>query len=765
LAHDVPEQQSPENFMSKSTSKKITHRPTIGFLLDFLKGTVSYQLWHGVIDVAQKRNINLVSLMPRAFNSPVGFEAQSNALYNLINADRLDGLLIWTSPIINTGGPPAVEHILRPHRSIPIVAIEKGAPEDIPRVALDDYGSMQAVIAHLIEEHGLRRIAFVRGPDETHLGARKRYQAYLDVLAEHHLPFDPELVSPPAKGIWTQDVAEAAVALLLDQRQVQFDAIVGANDQFARGAIDALQARDIYVPDQVAVVGFDNEEYSPYLTPPLTTVSLRSYDMGRQGLEMLLAMIEGEDVPPEVILPKKLIIRRSCGCLNPIVAQAAAGPVTISKSSTKLTKAQQDHILAEMKEAAPAIVEEASQMWIEQLLAVFAAELAGDAPGTFLSTLDRILRRVVAVDGQIETWPQVISALRRHTIPYVSGTQAEDLWLQAQLMVGEVIRRVGGYQAFRDREQINVLNEAGSVLITTFDVDKLMDVLADELPNLGMRGGYLSLYENPQQSLDQARLILAYDEERGRLTWEPGQEVFPSNRLAPEGILPQDRPYNLVVEALYFRENQLGFVLFDAGPRQGIIYYMLRDQISSALQGALLLQARKEAEAALEQAYLEVGRQVEERTAELQRETAERERLQQEMIEAQQRAIQELSTPIIPILEGIIIMPLIGSIDSLRARDITRALLAGIGQHKAKVVILDVTGVPLVDSGVASYLNKTIQAAQLKGTRAIITGISEAVAETIVDLGIDWSNVDTKSDLQTGLQFALAHLSRRGKNY
>jgi rsbT co-antagonist protein RsbR len=136
----------------------------------------------------------------------------------------------------------------------------------------------------------------------------------------------------------------------------------------------------------------------------------------------------------------------------------------------------------------------------------------------------------------------------------------------------------------------------------------------------------------------------------------------------------------------------------------------------------------------------------------------ERERLQQEVIEAQKRAILELSTPVIPIMDRIIVMPLVGSIDSLRARDITRSLLAGINQHRAKVVILDVTGVGLMDTGIVNHLNKTIQAARLKGAKTIVTGISDAVAEAIVDLGIDWGEVETLSDLRTGLVTALGSL-------
>ncbi len=137
---------------------------------------------------------------------------------------------------------------------------------------------------------------------------------------------------------------------------------------------------------------------------------------------------------------------------------------------------------------------------------------------------------------------------------------------------------------------------------------------------------------------------------------------------------------------------------------------------------------------------------------------AERERLQQQVIEAQKQAIRELSTPIIPIVDRIIVMPLVGSIDTTRAKDIMRALLAGIGEYRAKVVILDITGVPIVDTGVAGHLDKAIQAARLKGAHTIVTGISDAVAEAIVDLGIDWSGLETLTDLQTGLIAALNSL-------
>ncbi len=139
-------------------------------------------------------------------------------------------------------------------------------------------------------------------------------------------------------------------------------------------------------------------------------------------------------------------------------------------------------------------------------------------------------------------------------------------------------------------------------------------------------------------------------------------------------------------------------------------------------------------------------------------EQLQREQRQENLIAVQQQLIQELSTPIIPVMEGIIVMPLIGVIDKQRARDLMRTLLTGIAEYEARVVIVDITGVSVIDSEVANYLNRMIQAAQLKGTRTIITGVSDAVAETVVDLGIDWSALETLRSLQTGLGAALNSL-------
>ena len=241
--------------------------------------------------------------------------------------------------------------------------------------------------------------------------------------------------------------------------------------------------------------------------------------------------------------------------------------------------------------------------WAGQLLETFSADLSGESPGLFLLTLENILRQVVTVGGDVAAWHGAISALRRNELPYLDNqarSRSEDLWGQARVVIGDMAQRAQAYKQLQAERQSEALREIGQALITTFDVARLADVLAERLPALGIASCYLSLYENPALSLEQSRLILAYTEQ-GRAELEPDGRRFPSRQLAPEDLLPQRR-YSLVVEPLYFRDEQIGFVLFEIGPREGAVYEVLRGQISSALKGALLFHEAQEARIAAEKA-------------------------------------------------------------------------------------------------------------------------------------------------------------------
>jgi rsbT co-antagonist protein RsbR len=124
------------------------------------------------------------------------------------------------------------------------------------------------------------------------------------------------------------------------------------------------------------------------------------------------------------------------------------------------------------------------------------------------------------------------------------------------------------------------------------------------------------------------------------------------------------------------------------------------------------------------------------------------------IIREQQAAIRELSTPVLRVRDRLLILPIIGGLDSQRARQLTQQLLSAIRETRARVVVIDITGVGMIDLTVANHLVQTVEAARLMGARAIITGLSSEVAQTLVDLGVDLSMMQTVGDLQGGLEEA-----------
>ncbi len=124
------------------------------------------------------------------------------------------------------------------------------------------------------------------------------------------------------------------------------------------------------------------------------------------------------------------------------------------------------------------------------------------------------------------------------------------------------------------------------------------------------------------------------------------------------------------------------------------------------------------------------------------------------VIREQQDAIRELSTPVLQMRDRLLVLPIIGAIDPQRARQLTEQLLYAIREHRATVVVMDITGVAALDASVANHLVQTVEAARLLGARVIVSGVSPEIAQTLVTIGLDLSEMTTVGDLQGGLERA-----------
>jgi rsbT co-antagonist protein RsbR len=129
-------------------------------------------------------------------------------------------------------------------------------------------------------------------------------------------------------------------------------------------------------------------------------------------------------------------------------------------------------------------------------------------------------------------------------------------------------------------------------------------------------------------------------------------------------------------------------------------------------------------------------------------------------IERQSVAIRELSTPVIEVWDDILVLPVIGVVDSERGAEIMQVVLERVSAMQARCVVVDVTGVPLVDTQTAGHLLRVVRAAGLLGARCILTGVSPSVAATVVSLGLDLSSIVTMRNLKAGLKYCLEYLDR-----
>ena len=583
-------------------------RLTIGYLTPIIRA--SRDQWLGIADAAQKRDVNLVCFEGGSLVDHSGFHAQASVLYDLVNAERIDGVICWTSLIATGADADSVRLFHDRYRSLPMITLGQTL-EGIPGLFTSSYEGMYEAVIHLIRVHGYRRLAFIQGPADSFY-TQERYRAYTDALMAQGITPDPKLVSPPAQA-WEPAEGERAMRLLLDERglrpQVDLEAIVSTSDHLLLGVLDVLRERGIRVPGQIAVTGFDNLAQSRATSPPLTTVASPFYELGYQAVELLLALIDGVQIPSKVFVPTRMVIRQSCGCQPLTVTQVPIGLVEAAGERFKIgSAAWRADILAAMLQATDESLGEMKE-WAGRLLDGFLAEIQG-TPGVFLSELSEVLRQVMLNGGNVGAWQGAISALRRYWLPYLDNRkllQAEDLWHQARVVIGETAQRIQFYQRLQAELQARTLREIGAALIATLNVEELMNVVVERLPGLGIPSCYISLYEDPKAPTGWSRLILAYNE-NGQIGLEPGGRRFPSRQLAPVDLVSQDGRYSMVAESLYFQQNQIGLALFEVGPREESVYEALRVQLSSALEGVLLLQKHLQAKDVLARQAQELAR-------------------------------------------------------------------------------------------------------------------------------------------------------------
>jgi serine phosphatase RsbU (regulator of sigma subunit) len=318
------------------------------------------------------------------------------------------------------------------------------------------------------------------------------------------------------------------------------------------------------------------------------------------------------------------VIRQSCGCLDQTIVQAMLPQADLSAQTFFVAVEQRlDSILTAMQQALPVESPPELMELVEHFLTAFLTAMRHDSDSDFIQAFNDILRQCVSNESDALTWQQVISTLYQHTFPCFSEQdtsllrRADNLWQLARLILGLTMQQIQKTHELDTQQQADQFRELGQAMITTFHIEELMNLLVDGLTMLQIPACYVALYDEPSayeypQPVPQwSRLIFAYNTidptlPHGRMELPKRGMRFDSQRLLPDDVGMAATQHAFVVEPLYFREQQIGLMLCQIGPRNSEVYDLLRGQISNALKGALLIQNEKKYSYELASAYEEI---------------------------------------------------------------------------------------------------------------------------------------------------------------
>jgi len=596
-------------------------RPTIGLLSgwqvhDGTPDSFLHQVFHGVHAAAREVGCNL--LVGYGIGAPrdVGWGRPSwpmlldDADFVPVGPSNCDGLVVVT-PVSNPDGRDYFKRLLAHGYPVVFAGSEDAGLGVVP----DNELGVRQALAHLVA-HGHRRISFLAGREgrvENDSDSWLRFQTYRACLDEFGLEYDPALI---AYSQHTIAGGQRAMAQILE-RKVPFSAVMASNDSSAVGAVTALRAAGLSVPEDVAIIGFDDRIEARALSPQLTTVHYPMFELGYQAVCLLLKYLRGQaDGNVTIRVPTRLVVRESCGCPpggaiglslgdRPSADCCDADMEALTHISPQVLRSQLIDALVDVTfNETYRLSLDSIRSLCGRLVTACEESLARGEAEPFQREMRKILEREVIHQDDLPAWQSAITTLHRW-MPVARATwpsnltspqTIEEMLHQARVTISEIMQRRYAQYLVRQAEISNQMNRMTSRFYAALEDDEIFIVLAESLPLLGIRHAAVAFYEAEGDD------PVAWCKLRGAPAGV--REVssrFPTRAFPPDGLYDEDEPFYLALLPMFFKEKApAGFVAFDMGNLElcaDIVW-----QLVAALRSARLYQKALEGQRLAEEA-------------------------------------------------------------------------------------------------------------------------------------------------------------------
>ena len=512
----------------------------------------------GALTAARELDARLLVIAGGTIDSPDERMRARNFAFDLIGEDNTLGVLVLSSAIGNATGPERLAQWLHRYDNLRVCCMGVPIPGQLS-VRVDNAAGVSEAVRHLVEQHGKRNIGFIRGPAQSE-EAEVRYAAYRDALFTHGINPDPRWV---AEGDYMRPSGSQAVRAILDQKRVSvhaLDALVCANDYMALGALDELGRRGINVPEQLALIGFDDVPSAAASRPALSTVRQPGGELGREGMKQLALLVSGSAMASDSVLPVELKLRRSCGCSGVDAATEPHVPGMSGVTSFEVALMQRRQlIVAELARAGQGSFGAAGSDWESALLSALIEEMRDGKHGALSRRVQRLLLKLEQGGSDLAATPSVLSTLRTQALACVATNtvardRLEDAIADAQQLTTGALLQVAVSATRAAMSRARALSR--QVQEEMFGkAEAVSQALAEHLPALGVDACVVaSLLKSEPGYLGQVRFGFAPGK------GHPDLEALPLGRLTEHPLVEGSR--TLFLLPIVLRGEALGIAAF-----------------------------------------------------------------------------------------------------------------------------------------------------------------------------------------------------------
>jgi len=586
--------------MFLNMKKKNSKKKTICYITAQIFRGLGMQLYSGITDAARDLDFNIVCITGDSINNPERFKSSANFIYKLIDKTFFDGLISWTSTIGSIFMPKdeVQKFYYENFKDIPLVSIGIKIKNQ-PFIVMDDYKAIKDIMEHLIEHHGYTKIGFVRGPDDKHYSSQKRYLTYLELLKKYNIPVNKNLIIPPKKFESSSGTETANIFFKLRKLKPKKDieAIITLSDMIAIPLLEEVKKMGINVPEEIAITGFNNQITSKAISPQLTTIDSKYYITGYKSVEILSDLFNNKKITEDIFIQTDLIIRQSCGCKESSFLNVLDSDLH-QKTKIDIKEINKKEIIKYLKKKLYNMDKYINEDLTKNLLNFFLFDIDKKSY-KFINFLNGILEKLKSTDFDIFNWQNIISELRKLLLPYLKNIDqiknAEYIFHQARVL----INHAENFSLSRSKDELTKLaislNNIATNFSNTYEISEIFHLLEKSLKELEINDCYLAIYANPSSHKNKSNLVFAY-ENNERLKIDEKGIIFKSIEILPKKILIRKKRLNVVMKSIYFRNNQIGYIIFDSNSFNVNIFEAFTTQISAAIQGTIIINDRKKIE-------------------------------------------------------------------------------------------------------------------------------------------------------------------------